>query len=45
MTETGQVYKCDTCGNVVSVKQAGDGELVCCGEPMKLLSQEEAKSY
>lgn len=44
MTETGQVYKCDICGNVVSVMQAGDGELVCCGESMRLLSPDEAKS-
>jgi desulfoferrodoxin-like iron-binding protein len=35
MTKVGEVYKCETCGNVVEVKKAGDGELVCCGEPMK----------
>ncbi|MFP4255421.1 MAG: desulfoferrodoxin FeS4 iron-binding domain-containing protein [Desulfobacterales bacterium] len=44
MTETGQVYKCDICGNVVSVLQSGDGELVCCGEAMRLLSQQEAEA-
>jgi desulfoferrodoxin-like iron-binding protein len=31
----GQTFKCETCGNVVEVKEAGGGELVCCGEPMK----------
>ena len=35
MTKVGEVYKCEQCGNVVEVKEAGDGELVCCGEPMK----------
>jgi len=25
------------CGNMVEVLHAGQGELVCCGEPMKLM--------
>src|SRR6056297_567682 len=37
-----QVYKCMACGNVVEVLHGGDGELVCCGEPMKLLSEQTA---
>ena len=37
MTEKMQVYKCDNCGNIVTVLHAGKGELVCCGEPMKLI--------
>lgn len=36
MTETNQIYKCDICGNVVKVLETGAGELVCCGEHMKL---------
>jgi len=36
MTEKHQVYKCETCGNIVEVLHAGDGELVCCGQPMEL---------
>jgi len=28
-------YKCEVCGNLVEVIEAGIGELVCCGEPMK----------
>lgn len=32
-----QIYHCPICGNVVEVLFAGGGELVCCGEPMKLL--------
>jgi len=35
----GQVFKCEICGNVVIVKEAGGGELVCCGEPMILESE------
>lgn len=30
-----EVYKCMICGNIVEVAHGGDGELVCCGEPMK----------
>ncbi len=33
-----EVYKCALCGNIVEVVHAGDGELVCCGEPMALLT-------
>ncbi len=32
-----EVYKCDTCGNIVEVLQGGGGELVCCGKPMNQL--------
>jgi superoxide reductase len=45
MAEKGEVYKCEICGNVVSVLQGGDGDLVCCGEEMNLLSEEEANEY
>ena len=34
-----EVYKCIACGNVVEVFAGGDGELTCCGEPMKLLKE------
>lgn len=36
MTEKLQVYKCDVCGNIVEMLHEGAGELVCCGQPMKL---------
>ncbi|MFP4349541.1 MAG: desulfoferrodoxin FeS4 iron-binding domain-containing protein [Thermodesulfobacteriota bacterium] len=36
MGEKGQVYKCEVCGQVVEVKEAGEGELVCCDQPMVL---------
>ncbi len=31
-----EVYKCEICGNIVEVLHEGKGELVCCGQPMKL---------
>lgn len=30
-----EIFKCEACGNIVEVLHAGDGELVCCGKPMK----------
>ncbi len=39
------LYKCDICGNVVEVILNGNGELVCCGQPMTKMeaqNQEEA---
>ena len=35
MTEKLQVYKCEVCGNIDEVLHSGEGELVCCGQPMK----------
>ncbi len=37
MAEKLQVYKCEICGNIVEVLHGGDGELACCGQPMKLI--------
>ncbi len=37
MAERLEVYKCEVCGNIVEVLHGGKGELVCCGQPMKLL--------
>ncbi|MBL7074180.1 desulfoferrodoxin FeS4 iron-binding domain-containing protein [candidate division KSB1 bacterium] len=34
--EVGEVYRCYICGNVVEVKEAGGGELVCCGQPRRV---------
>ena len=33
------IYKCEICGNIVEVIHEGGGELVCCGEPMKLYEE------
>lgn len=38
MTERNQVYRCTVCGNIVEVKHAAAGELVCCGQSMNLLT-------
>ena len=40
MTKKLQVYKCEICGNIVEVLHTGVGELVCCGQPMKLLEEQ-----
>ena len=37
MTKKLELYKCLKCGNLVEVVLAGDGELLCCNEPMELL--------
>ncbi|MBN2210167.1 MAG: desulfoferrodoxin [Sedimentisphaerales bacterium] len=34
-----EIYKCEICGNIVEVLHGGDGELVCCGEPMRLMKE------
>jgi len=34
-----EVYKCNICGNIVEVLEGGAGELVCCGQPMALLTE------
>ena len=39
MAERLEVYKCEACGNIVEVLNGGGGELVCCGEPMKLMTE------
>lgn len=38
MAERKQIYKCEACGNIVEVLHGADGDLVCCGENMKLMS-------
>jgi superoxide reductase len=39
MAEKLQVYKCEVCGNIVEVLHGGQGELVCCGQAMKLYKE------
>ena len=39
MAEKLQVYKCELCGNIVEVLHGGVGELVCCGQPMRLMTE------
>ena len=42
MADRLQVYKCESCGNIVEVLTGGAGELVCCGEAMTLLDEQTA---
>lgn len=39
MTKVLEIYKCELCGNIVEVTHAGGGDLVCCGQDMKLLAE------
>lgn len=39
MAKKNEIYKCNICGNVVEVLNAGTGTLVCCGQPMELLKE------
>ena len=41
MTNVGELYVCKICGNAVEVVVAGAGRLVCCGQPMELVEDEE----
>jgi len=34
-----EIYRCEVCGNIVEVLVGGVGKLVCCGQPMTLLSE------
>ncbi|MBI4302512.1 MAG: desulfoferrodoxin [Chloroflexi bacterium] len=34
--QAGKRYVCGKCGSEMIVTKAGDGNLACCGEPMKL---------
>lgn len=39
MTKRLEVYKCEVCGNMVEMVHEGVGQLVCCGQPMKLMEE------
>ncbi len=41
MTKLKQVFKCNVCGNIVEVLHQGEGELVCCNQPMELMKEKE----
>jgi superoxide reductase len=42
MVKENQIYRCEHCGNVVSVIEAAGPEIQCCGENMKLLEEKTA---
>jgi superoxide reductase len=37
MTNYGDFYHCEICGQVVTIAQEGSTSLTCCGQPMNLL--------
>ena len=39
MTGLLEIYKCEVCGNIVEMIHAGQGQLVCCGQPMKVFKE------
>ncbi|MDD3618141.1 MAG: desulfoferrodoxin [Desulfobulbaceae bacterium] len=39
MTKKNEIYKCALCGNIVELVHTGAGELVCCGQPMDLMTE------
>ncbi len=41
MAKRYEIYKCEICGNVVEVVHGGIGQLVCCGQPMKLMEEKK----
>lgn len=36
MSKKNEIYKCQSCGNIIEILHSGPGELVCCGNPMVL---------
>ena len=43
MAKQHAIYKCEICGNVVSVIEAHEGALVCCGKEMVLLEEKTSE--
>ena len=39
MTKRSEVYKCELCGNMVEMVHSSAGQLVCCGQPMKVMAE------
>lgn len=39
MTKKLEIYKCEVCGNITQMLHAGVGQMVCCEQPMTLLTE------
>jgi len=37
--KVGDNYRCNICGNEVTLTKAGGGVLVCCGQPMEKIEK------
>lgn len=44
MSEKLGIYKCEICGNIIQVLISGEGELICCSQPMKKLEPQKDSS-
>lgn len=44
MTENLQIYRCNTCGNIVEILHGKGAPLVCCGKNMELLEEKTAET-
>lgn len=42
MTEALEYYKCNVCGNFVEIVLPGEGELVCCSQPMEKVKTQDS---
>lgn len=42
--KTGEHYRCNVCGNEVTVTKVGGGTLICCGQEMELIGSHMQKS-
>ncbi len=39
MAKRNEIYKCELCGNIVELEHVGGGKLSCCGQDMKLVTE------
>lgn len=39
MAKKFEIYKCEVCGNIVEVLHDGAGQMVCCDQPMTLVTE------
>jgi superoxide reductase len=46
MTKRLETYRCNICGNITVVFNSGNGQLICCGQPMeKLVAKIKEEGY
>jgi desulfoferrodoxin-like iron-binding protein len=43
MSKKAEVYKCESCGMVVTILKDGEGRLSCCDKEMQEVTPDEAK--
>ncbi|MHC4663619.1 MAG: desulfoferrodoxin [Planctomycetota bacterium] len=39
MADRLQIFKCELCGHIIEILHEGQGELVCCNQPMTALAE------